>query len=357
MRAGARLSEREQEADGSWFGRWGVNYIYGTWSVLCALNAAGVDPRSRPMRKAVAWLIAIQNADGGWGEDCASYGSIIAATKPRHPRVANRLGAAGADGGGRGRHPAVARGIACCGEPRTPTAYGGRMLYRRRFPAGLLPALSRLPEILPAVGDGAYRNLMRANTGAGLRHVTILAVTGLHATAGARGPGVEVVAGGGDQARLEASSRRLRPAWTASSASASPARWRRDCGRAIGRRTRRSRGKRGDADRSALDRSRSPLAASSRARACCSAATTSPHCGAKPTLHRTTGALAVDMESHVAARIAARHGLPFAAGRVISDRRMNASAGRARRHATGRQDRPAGRPAIAAARSQAARRR
>ena len=45
--AGARLSAREQEADGCWFGRWGTNYIYGTWSVLCALNAAGVDPPIR----------------------------------------------------------------------------------------------------------------------------------------------------------------------------------------------------------------------------------------------------------------------------------------------------------------------
>ena len=46
-----------------------MNYIYGTWSVLCALNAAGVDHGAPEMRKAAAWLIAIQNADGGWGED------------------------------------------------------------------------------------------------------------------------------------------------------------------------------------------------------------------------------------------------------------------------------------------------
>ncbi len=64
---------REQEADGSWFGRWGTNYIYGTWSVLCALNAAGEDPQAPHMRKAVAWLESCQRPDGGWGEDCASY--------------------------------------------------------------------------------------------------------------------------------------------------------------------------------------------------------------------------------------------------------------------------------------------
>ena len=64
---------KEQEASGAWFGRWGTNYIYGTWSVLCALNAAGEDPQSPAMRKAVSWLIGLQNADGGWGETGDSY--------------------------------------------------------------------------------------------------------------------------------------------------------------------------------------------------------------------------------------------------------------------------------------------
>src|SRR5262249_27460221 len=64
---------RTQLADGSWYGRWGMNYIYGTWSVLCALNAAGVDPAAPEMRKAADWLVSIQNGDGGWGEDGTSY--------------------------------------------------------------------------------------------------------------------------------------------------------------------------------------------------------------------------------------------------------------------------------------------
>ena len=63
----------DQEENGSWFGRWGTNYIYGTWSVLCALNAAGEDPASPAIRKAVAWLEAKQRADGGWGETGDSY--------------------------------------------------------------------------------------------------------------------------------------------------------------------------------------------------------------------------------------------------------------------------------------------
>ncbi|MEH2509663.1 squalene-hopene/tetraprenyl-beta-curcumene cyclase [Nitrobacteraceae bacterium AZCC 1564] len=70
---GVEYLRRTQLADGSWFGRWGVNYIYGTWSVLCALNAAGVAHDDPVIRKAADWLIAIQNADGGWGEDGNSY--------------------------------------------------------------------------------------------------------------------------------------------------------------------------------------------------------------------------------------------------------------------------------------------
>lgn len=64
---------REQEEDGSWYGRWGVNYIYGTWSALAALNAAGEDMTQPYIRQAVDWLKSRQNIDGGWGEDCATY--------------------------------------------------------------------------------------------------------------------------------------------------------------------------------------------------------------------------------------------------------------------------------------------
>jgi squalene-hopene/tetraprenyl-beta-curcumene cyclase len=70
---GIAYLRRTQLAEGSWYGRWGLNYIYGTWSVLCALNAVGVDHQDPMMRKAVDWLISIQNSDGGWGEDAVSY--------------------------------------------------------------------------------------------------------------------------------------------------------------------------------------------------------------------------------------------------------------------------------------------
>ena len=64
---------RRQESDGSWFGRWGTNYIYGTWSVLTALAQAHIAPDDPAVRRAVQWLKLKQNADGGWGESNDTY--------------------------------------------------------------------------------------------------------------------------------------------------------------------------------------------------------------------------------------------------------------------------------------------
>ncbi len=68
-----RYMRREQEKDGSWFGRWGVNYIYGTAAVLPALEAVGEDMQAAYIQRAARWLVEHQNEDGGWGESCGSY--------------------------------------------------------------------------------------------------------------------------------------------------------------------------------------------------------------------------------------------------------------------------------------------
>jgi squalene-hopene/tetraprenyl-beta-curcumene cyclase len=73
VRRGMAFIKRNQEADGSWWGRWGVNYIYGTWSVLAGLASVGEDMSKPYVRYAVRWLKNTQNRDGGWGEGCESY--------------------------------------------------------------------------------------------------------------------------------------------------------------------------------------------------------------------------------------------------------------------------------------------
>ena len=73
IKKGIAFLKNEQEEDGSWFGRWGANYIYGTWSVLHALKAAGENMDANYIKKAISWIKSKQNKDGGWGEDCATY--------------------------------------------------------------------------------------------------------------------------------------------------------------------------------------------------------------------------------------------------------------------------------------------
>jgi squalene-hopene/tetraprenyl-beta-curcumene cyclase len=105
--------EREQEADGSWFGRWGTNYIYGTWSVLAALNAAGIAPASPEVRRAVEWLVARQHPDGGWGESSDSYFPGAPRGEAPYSTASQTAWALlGLMAAGQVEHPAVARGIA-----------------------------------------------------------------------------------------------------------------------------------------------------------------------------------------------------------------------------------------------------
>jgi squalene-hopene/tetraprenyl-beta-curcumene cyclase len=108
-----RFLEREQETEGSWFGRWGTNYIYGTWSVLAAFNAAGIAPGSPEVRRAVEWLLARQHPDGGWGESSNSYFPGAAHGEAPYSTASQTSWALlGLMAAGQIEHPAVARGIA-----------------------------------------------------------------------------------------------------------------------------------------------------------------------------------------------------------------------------------------------------
>jgi squalene-hopene/tetraprenyl-beta-curcumene cyclase len=77
VRRALSFIKRTQEENGSWWGRWGVNYLYGTSTVLAGLQAIGEDLSSPYIRKSVSWLKSTQNLDGGWGESCASYRECV----------------------------------------------------------------------------------------------------------------------------------------------------------------------------------------------------------------------------------------------------------------------------------------
>ena len=112
LRVALDFLRRTQEPDGSWHGRWGMNYIYGTWSALCAFNAAGVNPQAPEIRRAVKWLEFMHNPDGGWGEHGSSYELDYRSHQPA-PSTASQTAWAllGLMAAGEVDNPVVGRGI------------------------------------------------------------------------------------------------------------------------------------------------------------------------------------------------------------------------------------------------------
>jgi squalene-hopene/tetraprenyl-beta-curcumene cyclase len=112
LKAGIDYLIRTQRSDGSWWGRWGVNYIYGTWSALAGLNGAGLGPDHATMKRGADWLVQIQNSDGGWGENCDSYRLDYKGYEPA-PSTASQTAWAllGLMAAGAVDHPAAARGV------------------------------------------------------------------------------------------------------------------------------------------------------------------------------------------------------------------------------------------------------
>lgn len=163
---GIEYLKRTQEKDGSWYGRWGMNYIYGTWSVLCALNAAGVEPSSSVVRKAVDWLLTIQNKDGGWGEDSESY-KLDYRGYEAAPSTASQTAWAlmGLMAAGEIDNPAVKKGIAYL----TSTQAADGFWNEKRFTATGFPRVFYLryhgySKFFPMWALARYRNLKASNT-------------------------------------------------------------------------------------------------------------------------------------------------------------------------------------------------
>src|SRR3954466_10726886 len=164
--AGVDYLRRTQLVEGSWYGRWGLNYIYGTWSVLCALNAAGVSHQDPMISNAGDWLVSIQNQDGGWGQDATSYRLDYSGFEGA-PSTASQTAWAllGLMAAGEVGHPAVARGIKYLIDTQAQKG----LWDEQRFTATGFPRVFYLryhgyPKFFPLWALARYRNLRSTNT-------------------------------------------------------------------------------------------------------------------------------------------------------------------------------------------------
>ncbi len=335
MARGIRYLQREQRPDGSWYGRWGLNYLYGTWSALCGLAAAGFGRDAPEVRRAVEWLRSIQNDDGGWGEDAASYELEVRRHVPG-PSTASQTAWAllGLMAAGEAHHDAVVRGVDWLIRRQGADGFWPEAQFTATgFPRVFYLRYHGYPKFFPLWALARYRRLSAPRgRDAALRPVTrgradeargrLLVVCGLATEARlARGADVRTVAGGGRSDALADAIEREAAAGVVAIASfgiggalvpslapgalvvadrvvADGASWTCDVAwsDALARRIPHAmRGAIAGSERIVVDRDD------------------------KDALRRATGAVAVDMESQVAARIAVRHGLPFIALRAIAD--------------------------------------
>ena len=165
VKRGVDYLRRTQLADGSWYGRWGMNYIYGTWSVLCALNAVGFDRNAPEMRKAVDWLVAIQNPDGGWGEDGSSYKLDYRGYEPA-PSTSSQTAWAllGLLVAGEVDHPAVIRGARYLADTQGDDGFWNEPRYTATgFPRVFYLRYHGYSKFFPLWALARYRNLKDGN--------------------------------------------------------------------------------------------------------------------------------------------------------------------------------------------------
>jgi squalene-hopene/tetraprenyl-beta-curcumene cyclase len=157
---------RGQERDGSWYGRWGLNYIYGTWTALCALNAAGLPLTDSRIQRAADWLISIQNADGGWGEGGESY-KLDYRGYEAAPSTASQTSWAllGLMAAGFVDHPAVAKGVKYLHvEQREHGLWDETRFTATGFPRVFYLRYHGYRKFFPLWALARYRNMMRDGT-------------------------------------------------------------------------------------------------------------------------------------------------------------------------------------------------
>ena len=155
----------EQEDDGSWYGRWGTNYIYGTWSVLSALNAAGEDHGHPGFAKAVEYLVSTQRQDGGWGEDGISYYDGHHGEAPSSTASQTAWAVLGLMAAGQVDHPATQRGIEYLMRTRQETGLWHEDTYTAvGFPRVFYLRYHGYRAYFPLMALARYRNLTTGNS-------------------------------------------------------------------------------------------------------------------------------------------------------------------------------------------------
>jgi squalene-hopene/tetraprenyl-beta-curcumene cyclase len=166
LKAGVDYLIRTQRGDGSWWGRWGVNYIYGTWSALAGLNGAGLAAGHPTMKKGADWLVEIQNPDGGWGENCDSY-KLDYKGYERSASTASQTAWAllGLMAAGEVDHPAMVRGI----NYLKATQESDGLWSQPHYTGGGFPRVFYLnyhgyPKFFPLWALARYRNLKTSNS-------------------------------------------------------------------------------------------------------------------------------------------------------------------------------------------------
>lgn len=154
----------DQEEDGSWFGRWGANYVYGTWSALCALNAAGMAPDDPCMVRAVDYLNRMQRADGGWGEDLATYHAHRRGEAQASNPSQTAWALMGLMAAGQVASPQTQAGIAFLERtPREGARWAEEFYTGTGFPRVFYLKYYGYAAYFPLWAMARYQNLMRAN--------------------------------------------------------------------------------------------------------------------------------------------------------------------------------------------------
>jgi squalene-hopene/tetraprenyl-beta-curcumene cyclase len=154
---------RAQRPDGSWYGRWGVNYLYGTWSVLAGLRSIGEDMQEPYVRRAVGWVLARQNPDGGWGESCYSYEDPRTAGMGTSTPSQTSWALLALLHAGEARHPAVARGIRFLLDTRLPNGLWSEPEFTGTgFPRVFYLRYHGYPAFFPLWALALYRRCLTA---------------------------------------------------------------------------------------------------------------------------------------------------------------------------------------------------